>query len=162
CQPGGDKDCNDHSDCTIDSCMRETGCVHTPVDEPCCDRDDQCKGTDFCSINVRCVDTHCVSDRRTCDDNNPCTIDTCTSEQGGFECENKLCYEVDPSLCPPIVPSCIPPECGNKIVKTELGETCDPPGKTMPNGSVCRADCTYCGDKLVNGSEACDDGNSEQ
>ncbi len=38
--------------------------------------------------------------------------------------------------------------------------TCMPAGGTLPNGNVCRADCTFCGDGIVNDGEQCDDGNS--
>jgi hypothetical protein len=42
-------------------------------------------------------------------------------------------------------------------------ETCDPPGSmTSPTGTLCRTDCTFCGDgilQLANG-ESCDDGNA--
>src|SRR5512133_3388777 len=61
-------------------------------------------------------------------------------------------------------------ECGNSVI--ERGETCDPPAV----GSGCSAECTaepgwtcprpalcnrvpFCGDGVVNGEEACDDGN---
>jgi hypothetical protein len=50
--------------------------------------------------------------------------------------------------------------CGNGTL--DNGETCDPPGPGQPpNGNPCRTDCTYCGDTVVNGSETCDDGNTE-
>ncbi len=38
--------------------------------------------------------------------------------------------------------------------------TCMPAGGTLPNGNVCRADCTFCGDGIVNDDEQCDDGNT--
>ncbi len=52
-----------------------------------------------------------------------------------------------------------PPSCGDGSV--DPGEFCDPPGSDpgLPGGSLCRVDCTYCGDSSVNGSEQCDDGN---
>jgi cysteine-rich repeat protein len=49
-------------------------------------------------------------------------------------------------------------QCGNNRI--DSGETCDPPGSTLPNGSICRLGCTYCGDGRTNGGEQCDDGNS--
>jgi len=42
-------------------------------------------------------------------------------------------------------------------------ETCDPPGGvTAPIGNLCRANCTYCGDGILNSDqgESCDDGNN--
>ena len=50
--------------------------------------------------------------------------------------------------------------CGDGIV--DPGETCDPPGSTLPGGAICRDDCTFCGDGLVQArdGEQCDDGNN--
>ncbi len=57
-----------------------------------------------------------------------------------------------------------PEFCGDNIVQTSLGETCDPPGSVPStpagNQNVCRANCTYCGDGIVNNGEQCDDGNA--
>jgi hypothetical protein len=91
--------CDDGNPCTIDTC--ENGqCVHTPID---CDYLDgwvadgspytACNGTDVCTyqdmvyLDYECVGGNCVpteTDWRTdligcvsCDDGNPCTIDTC-------------------------------------------------------------------------------------
>jgi cysteine-rich repeat protein len=51
-----------------------------------------------------------------------------------------------------------PPTCGNGTLDGD--ETCDPPGAPQPpNQNVCRADCTFCGDGLVQAGEECDDGN---
>jgi cysteine-rich repeat protein len=52
-------------------------------------------------------------------------------------------------------------ECGNGIVAAP--ETCDPPGSPAgPGGTPCRADCTVCGDQVVQAvdGEQCDDGNA--
>ena len=41
------------------------------------------------------------------------------------------------------------PVCGDGSV--DPGETCDPPGSAAGgNGNACRADCTVCGDDIVN------------
>ena len=49
--------------------------------------------------------------------------------------------------------------CGDGELDVETGETCDPPGAVLPNGAICRADCTFCGDGVVDVNETCDDGN---
>jgi cysteine-rich repeat protein len=58
---------------------------------------------------------------------------------------------------------CIGANCGNFVVDTADGETCDPPNLAPgPNGQpACRLDCTSCGDGVVqaNNTETCDDGN---
>jgi len=52
--------------------------------------------------------------------------------------------------------------CGDSILDTGSGETCDPPGDPQaPNDNECRFDCTFCGDGIVNGGEDCDDGNTD-
>src|SRR4051812_31744105 len=50
------------------------------------------------------------------------------------------------------------PICGDGIV-VRPAETCDPPGTLLANGARCRADCTYCGDGIVQegAGESCDD-----
>ena len=56
--------------------------------------------------------------------------------------------------------------CGDGTLNADLGETCDPPSNTAEafqfgNDHVvglCRSDCTYCGDGVVNGNEECDTG----
>ena len=50
--------------------------------------------------------------------------------------------------------------CGDSIL--DPGETCDPPGSVQPGGAICRTDCTFCGDGVLQAAdgEACDDGNN--
>jgi hypothetical protein len=167
CQPGGPKDCNDGFICTNDFCTPTTGCQHSDPQEGCCESsDEECADTDHCTTNERCVDHTCVSDPVDCDDQNNCTVDICTNAGGGFLCENKPCYEIDPNTCPggPDGP-CIPIPCGNG--ELDPGETCDPPDPTPipgvdPPQPKCRQDCTFCGDGILQGmdGEACDDGNN--
>lgn len=48
--------------------------------------------------------------------------------------------------------------CGDAVTERP-SETCDPPGTLLANGARCRADCTFCGDGIVqeSGGESCDD-----
>jgi hypothetical protein len=152
-------DCNDHVFCTIDSCTQQTGCKHDPVPPPCCDTDADCADTDPCTVNERCVNNTCVSDPRNCSDNDPCTVDTCENAGGDFNCIHTPCFQLDGNQCPDN--SCLPAFCGNGRI--DPGETCDPPGSTTSKpGVLCRADCTFCGDNVVQpqDGETCDDGNT--
>ena len=86
-----------------------------------------------------------------CGDGNPDPGEQCDDGNNinGDGCEND---------CTPT------PICGDGIVGNTPGETCDPPASvpTTPSGNtnVCRENCTYCGDGIVNNGEACDDGNN--
>jgi fimbrial isopeptide formation D2 family protein len=59
------------------------------------------------------------------------------------------------------------PVCGDDLCYTE--ETCDPPGGTtscidnvsIPAGQVCRDNCTFCGDGVLDSGEDCDPGIDE-
>ena len=45
---------------------------------------------------------------------------------------------------------CSLPFCGDNVINDILSETCDPPGYTVGHFSnICRGDCTYCGDGVV-------------
>jgi hypothetical protein len=162
CLGGPIDPCNDHSACTTDSCATLGGCVHVAVAAPCCDTDTDCVDSDPCTENERCMGTQCLSDPVDCGDGNGCTIDTCSNQQGGLLCVHTPCYPNHTDECPDS--SCIPAECGDHVV--QAGETCDPPGSTPPGhpGVVCRDDCTFCGDTVVDAihNEQCDDGNTAQ
>ncbi len=110
-----------------------------------CSDGDVCTQPDACDANGACggppID---------CDDDNPCTDDTCTEDAGDFLCVNTNNQ------------TCVGPNCGNGLV--DAGETCDPPNPAIDpntNQPECRNDCTSCGDGVVqaNNAETCDDGN---
>jgi cysteine-rich repeat protein len=111
-----------------------------------------CDDGSFCTFNDVCDGNNgCDGTDVDCDDVNPCTDDTCDSQGGGF-----LCMHVNNGIC-------IGPNCGNTVV--DAGETCDPPnlGTDPQTGqTICRLDCTACGDGVVqaNNAETCDDGNT--
>jgi uncharacterized repeat protein (TIGR01451 family) len=126
---------------------------------------------DGCDSN--CTPTGCgngiVTSGEQCDDGNLTDGDGCDSNctptgcgngivTGGEQCDDGNLIDGDgcSATCQVEV------FCGNGIV--DPGETCDPPGGAMlPNGNPCRADCTFCGDGIVNGppgSETCDDANA--
>lgn len=141
CAGGEALDCNDGNPCTDDSCSTETGCVNEPNTNPC-DDGDQCTEKDFCA------DKACVGgEPPSCDDENPCTTDTCDSEQGCVNennsepCDDELyCTEND---------VCTDGECTGESV------LCD-------DEDVCTTDaCDEATDSCVNliaGGAPCDDG----
>jgi hypothetical protein len=96
-----------------------------------------------------------------------CTIDTCDNTKD-FLCVHTNCFvDAQHNNCPPGQLQCIPNVCGNGVIDTAKGETCDPPDATpipgvIPPTPKCRTDCTFCGDMVVQTAdqETCDDGNA--
>ncbi|WP_225888202.1 hypothetical protein [Myxococcus xanthus] len=52
-------------------------CVETPLEEGAA-----CTPESRCQVDGRCQASACVGHPRTCDDNNPCTVDACSPTQG--------------------------------------------------------------------------------
>ncbi|HPV03488.1 MAG TPA: hypothetical protein PLC24_02890 [Myxococcota bacterium] len=135
--------CDDGNQCTTDNCDSVSGaCDHQPSDGAC-DDEDQCTGPDACVLGV------CRGQPVSCDDRNPCTIDSCDSVSG---CVN----EPDKAGTP-----C---DSGDLCV---VGSVCDENGVCGNGSPKCddQSDCTIdtcesglCDFVPVQG--ACDDGNS--
>ena len=68
--------CDDGNPCTDDVCQGGDGCKHT-------DNDVLCDDGSACTVNALCTAGTCVgSETLVCDDNNPCTGDTCDPVEG--------------------------------------------------------------------------------
>ena len=113
CQ-GVPRDCDDHNDCSIDSCDSESGCRHVAVAEAhvACDDHDACTGGD------QCAGATCTGNAIDCDDHDDCTADSCDAAAG--------CTYL-PTAC-----------CGDGVVVAP--EQCD----LGPAGlDLCASDCTF-------------------
>ena len=79
CQVGMTVDCDDADPCTIDACDDVTGCSNAdaPAGSPCSDGD-LCNGTETCDAAGACVAGMPID----CDDQNPCTVDSCDMAGG--------------------------------------------------------------------------------
>ncbi len=66
---GNKANCADNLACTADSCDADKGCLHTPVDKACDNKND-CT-TDTCDAKKGCVHTHNTAP---CDDGVACTV----------------------------------------------------------------------------------------
>jgi len=76
CAAGSTKVCDDGSPCTADSCDAATGnCLHG-AQSGACDDGQVCTGND------ECVAGACAGAPLSCDDQNPCTQDTCDAKKG--------------------------------------------------------------------------------
>ncbi|MBW1873587.1 MAG: hypothetical protein JRJ19_16085, partial [Deltaproteobacteria bacterium] len=80
CQAGTQLACDDGNVCTADSCEPASGCSVTSVadDTPCPDAN-PCDGVETCQNGV-CQDSTVPA----CDDQNPCTYDSCDPASGCF------------------------------------------------------------------------------
>ena len=79
CKSGPVNACDDGNVCTKDSCNKQSGCVNQKqTGTPC--PDDK-----LCTANEKCVAGACKVEPKDCDDNNPCTKDTCGETT---DCEN--------------------------------------------------------------------------
>ncbi len=83
CKSNKLKDCADGNACTKDSCDATTGdCVHTPLTAG-----SPCTNSDKCAAEAQCSSGACQTTKtKSCDDDKPCTSDTCDSSTG---CQHK-------------------------------------------------------------------------
>ncbi len=77
-----DRECDDRTPCTTDTCMASM-CVFTPI-EGCCVGDQDCDDGDVCTVDTCIGNTceimevaGCCTSDITCDDDDPCTTDVC-------------------------------------------------------------------------------------
>jgi hypothetical protein len=83
--------CNDGNPCTADSCLGIDGCLSDPLTEG------ECGDEDSCTIGDHCEDGTCVGLPVNCDDDNPCTDDSCDGLGGCQSLNNsELCDDDDP------------------------------------------------------------------
>lgn len=68
--------CDDKSPCTNDGCSPQSGCFHVPKNGVFCDDGNKCTELDKCTAGK------CVGVKAACDDNKPCTNDTCDQKTG--------------------------------------------------------------------------------
>jgi hypothetical protein len=155
CTSGAVTSCDDANPCTLDTCDPQFGCRHMPaVDGLACDDRNACTSADACHAGM------CRGLVATCNDNNPCTTDSCDPSGGchhtaladgmtgcsdgntcnGFEvCVGGLCQPGTPLACDDANP------CTN--------DSCDPirgcQHSPVLNGTSC-SDGNPC-----NGAETC-------
>ncbi|MFT5434592.1 MAG: hypothetical protein ACI9OJ_005306, partial [Myxococcota bacterium] len=160
-------ECDDDDACTTDSCDPVLGCVGTVASGDACD------DGDACTLGETCATGECGGGTAvTCDDNNPCTVDLCSSALGCASvaqiapcddgdacttadlCKSGVCNG-QPLNCadgnPCTTDGCTDGECDNVALAT--GEEC-----SDDDPCVVSADCQD-GLCLANETLACDDQN---
>jgi hypothetical protein len=76
CGGGGPLNCNDGNVCTDDLCDAVAGCQYNP-------NDNGCQDGSICTVGDACSEGDCLAGKALeCDDDNPCTDDTCNPESG--------------------------------------------------------------------------------
>ena len=83
CQPGKPTVCQDNNPCTLESCVPTSGKCNNALaaqGSPCDD------GT-ACTFGDGCIGANCEGTAVSCDDQNPCTENTCDKTEG---CKTKL------------------------------------------------------------------------
>jgi hypothetical protein len=90
CVIGSSPLCDDHNDCTFDTCVSGgSDCTHdpAPLDGTSCDNGLHCDGTDECD-DGSCLPTS--PDANPCDDGDLCTLDVCSEGTSGPACSHPV------------------------------------------------------------------------
>ncbi len=143
CSGAAQLDCNDGNACTSDTCAPGQGCLHTAADAGA-----NCSDGNACTTSDACAGTSCSGKSIDCNDDNPCTDDTCeqgpgcvwTPKSGPCDdlnpcsvndtCTDGICYG-KPKNCYADVtmPACVKATCGTQgectFVPTNVG-SCRP------------------------------------
>ncbi len=128
--------CDDDNPCTEDACLGEAGCEHVALEGGECVDGNPCTAADHCVAGA------CIGDPVLCDDQNPCTDDSCTETGGCAHLPNVAdCDDGDPCT--------VADECGEGLCA----------GTAVSCDCVADADCAALEDgDLCNGTLVCDVG----
>ena len=152
---GSPPDCDDGDGCTLDLCDPDSGCVHKLQDGLPCDDGDACTTADQC-FGGKCLNGPMTK----CDDDNPCSIDTCNALVGcvHLPTQSPCCTGLDSvcddgnactdDLCDPQTLDCASTQntknCddGNSCTIQDLCDKGQCVGKTVPcdDGDPCTQD----------------------
>ncbi len=169
CTPAGAVDCDDGNPCTDDSCDKTKGCAHAAIaDGGLCDDGDACTKGDACKAGK------CETEAVSCDDKNPCTVDTCDKAKGCVSTADDNLGCDDGDVCT-TSDACKAGVCGGKaVVDCEdnnpcTDDVCNPADKTCKHtnniiacddGSLCTTGDACADGKCVGGTPIdCDDKN---
>jgi hypothetical protein len=147
CVHGTPLNCNDNNTCTDDGCDPSGGCTHTDNTDPC-EEGNLCTSGDHC-MNGICIPGPTIG----CNDNNPCTTDTCDPQTGCHNtgipgCCTSDAQCADTNLCT-INERCVNNTCVSDPVN------CDDNNACTADSCIPSVGCVH-----VNTGLACDDNNA--
>ncbi|MFT7579834.1 MAG: hypothetical protein ACI9MR_001501 [Myxococcota bacterium] len=119
--------CDDMNSCTSDAC-NAGACVFDPVNE-----NQNCDDTDACTVSDVCTNGECSGTPRDCDDGDPCSDDSCDSDDGvcaHTPSEASEC-QPDPDTTDPTDTS-VALDSVDPTDTTDPGDTTDPADTTEP------------------------------
>jgi cysteine-rich repeat protein len=150
CVPGKKSECDDSNPCTTDSCDKTTGkCVFdgTPHEGDPCDADQS-----VCTVADKCKAGKCEPGaKKSCDDGNVCTEDTCNPNTGCKYLDNTAPCEFDNNPCTPN------DACKNGTCTLGPKKDCDDKNAcTVDACDKANGNCVHAGEPLE--KAACEDG----
>ena len=100
--------CDDGNPCTEDNCMGVDACEYVVLDEG------ECMDLDACTVGDHCAAGECIGTPILCDDENPCTDDSCDGLGGcSFEHNANDCDDGDPCT---VADQCQQSECSGVVI----------------------------------------------
>jgi hypothetical protein len=144
CQPGAAKSCDDSNPCTNDSCNAASGACAQVNNAASCSDGNACTLSDTCSGGA-CV----PGAQKVCNDNNPCTDDSCSSGSGA------CAYLANTATCSDNNACTVGDQCKASACSPGAAKNCD-------DSNVCTADSCSASTGCVNAAQtaSCDDGNA--
>lgn len=135
------KDCNDGNPCTHDSCQFGSGlCINSQHFGPCDDGN-------ACTVSDSCATGECKGVARNCNDNNPCTDDSCDPAIGCLNVPNtNSCNDNDSCT---LNDMCVAGVCAGTPMNCDDGDSCT---EDWCSGGICRH-------QPYPDGTSCDDGN---
>ncbi len=124
--------CDDGNLCTTDTCLGEAGCQNTPLEQGECGDEDACTIGDHCQAGV------CVGTPIDCDDENPCTDDTCDGLGGcAFAPNTMVCDDGNPCT---VADQCHETQCSGVAVACDCQIDAD--CAVLEDGNLCNGTLT--------------------
>jgi MYXO-CTERM domain-containing protein len=154
CVAGEPVNCNDGIACTTDACNESTDSCTNVANNALCSNHVFCDGQEVCSLTLGCID----GEPPTCNDNIPCTVDSCdaVNDSCSYEADNTVCDDlawcngtefcmVGLGCMTGAAPNCVDNVDCTDDTCNELTDSCD----YTPDNGAC-SDDLYC-----NGQETC-------